>query len=95
MTETDKALEAAEHPNILKEVGHFLDVPFRISIQLGNRVMTIREILQLKKNSIVQLSKSAGENVDILVNGRLVAYGEVLDMEGSAGIRVTDFHTPK
>jgi len=95
MNESDKTREPAENPNILEEVGHFLDVPFTISVQLGSRVMTIREILQLKKNSIVQLPKSAGENVDILVNGRMVAYGEVLDLEGKAGIRLTDFHTVK
>jgi flagellar motor switch protein FliN len=66
----------------------------KITVQLGKRSMTIREILQLKANSIVELSKSAGENVDITVNGKLIAYGEVLDMEGSAGIRLTDFHIP-
>jgi len=94
MIEAAKGHEPASYQKILEEVHQFLDVPMKITIQLGNRSMTIREILQLKKNSIVELPKSAGENVDIVLNGRLLAYGEVLDLEGSAGIRVTDFHTP-
>ena len=71
-------------------VGHFLDVPLRVRIQLGQKYLRIREILQLKEQSIIELPKSAGENIDILVNGRLVAYGEVLEMEGNAGIRLTN-----
>lgn len=94
MTDSSKGQEAAVYHKILEEVQHFLDVPMKITIQLGIRSMTIREILQLKKNSIVELPKSAGENVDIMLNGKLMAYGEVLDMEGSAGIRLTDFHSP-
>lgn len=94
MIENTKGQESAAYQKILEEVHQFLDVPMKITIQLGNRSMTIREILQLKKNSIVELPKSAGENVDIVLHGRLFAYGEVLDMEGSAGIRLTDFHTP-
>ncbi len=93
MTEATKGPEPATYQAILEEVHQFLDVPMKVTVRLGNRVMTIREILQLKKNSIVELPKSAGENVDIFLNGTLVAYGEVLDMEGSAGIRLTDFHT--
>jgi len=94
MIEAAKGHESEAYQKILEEVHQFLDVPMKITIQLGNRSMTIREILQLKGHSIVELPKSAGENVDILLNGRLLGYGEVLDMEGNAGIRMTDFHTP-
>lgn len=94
MIEPAKDHESAAYHKILEELHQLLDVPMKITIQLGNRSMTIREILQLKNNSIVELPKSAGENMDILLNGRLLAYGEVLDMEGNAGIRLTDFHTP-
>jgi flagellar motor switch protein FliN/FliY len=69
---------------------HFLDVPLKVRIQLGQRFLKIREILQLREQSIIELPKSAGENIDILVNGKLVAYGEVLEMEGNAGIRLTN-----
>ena len=94
MIESAKGQESSAYQKILEEAHHFLDVPMKIMVQLGNRSITIREILQLKENSIVELPKSAGENVDILLNGKLLAYGEVIDMEGSAGIRLTDFHTP-
>ncbi len=95
MIETTKAQEPAAYQKLLDEVHRYLDIPLKITVELGNRLMTIREILQLQKSSVIELPKSAGENVDINMNGRLVAYGEVLDMEGSAGIRVTDFHTPE
>jgi flagellar motor switch protein FliN len=94
MSEASKPTETSVFQKALEEVQDFLDVPVRISIKLGGRNMKIREILQLKKDSIVELSKSAGENVDIYVNGRLLGFGEVLEMEGSAGVRFTDFHTP-
>ena len=73
------------------ELHHFLDIPVKITIQLASRTMKVRDILQLQQNSIVELPKSAGENVDILMNDRLIAYGEVLQLEGSTGIRLTDF----
>ena len=94
MTDSAKTNEAACHEKIFDEVGHYLDVPLRVTILLGNRNMTIGEILRLKPNSIVELPKSAGENIDVYINGKLVAYGEVIDMEGNARIRLTDIYTP-
>lgn len=73
------------------ELHHFLDIPVKITIQLGSRSMKVRDILQLQQSSIIELPKSAGENVDILMNDRLIAFGEVLQLEGSTGIRLTDF----
>ncbi len=55
--------------------------------------MKVREILQLKQDSILDLPKSAGENLDVYISGKLVAYGEVLEMEARTGIRLTDLHT--
>jgi flagellar motor switch protein FliN/FliY len=55
--------------------------------------MKVRDILQLQASSIVELPKSAGENVDILMNNRLIAFGEVLELEGCTGIRLTDFNS--
>jgi flagellar motor switch protein FliN len=78
----------------MEELHHFLDIPMRISVQLANRAMKVRDILQLQPSSIVELPKSAGENVDILVNERLFAFGEVMELEGSTGIRLTDLNTP-
>lgn len=72
------------------EIAHYVDVPMKVRIQLGQKLLKIREILQLKPQSIIELPKSAGENIDILINGKLVASGEVLEMEGNAGIRLTN-----
>ena len=73
-----------------EEIHHFLDVPMNIAIELGSSIMKIREILQLAPGSILELPRSAGENIDIHVNGQLLACGEVLELEGNAGIRITD-----
>jgi flagellar motor switch protein FliN len=80
----------AEKP--IPEMQHFLNVPVRISIHLGTRNMKVRDILQLQASSIIELPKSAGENVDILINSRLIAFGEVMQLEGCMGIRLTDFN---
>jgi flagellar motor switch protein FliN len=77
----------------MDEISHFLNIPMKITIQLASCNMKVREILQLQLNSIVELPKSAGENVDILVNERLIAFGEVLELEGCTGIRLTDFNS--
>jgi flagellar motor switch protein FliN/FliY len=77
---------------ILEEFSDFLDVPLRITLEVGRRNMRVREILQLKPKSIVDVPKSAGENIDVYINGKLVAFGEILEMEGKAGIRLTDFY---
>jgi len=74
-----------------QDVGHLLDVPLKITVELGRRSMRVREILQLKASSIVEFPKSAGESVDIFVNGKLIGFGEVVELEGNAGIRLSDF----
>ena len=92
----------AEHQNTndsscetsLEEARHFFDVPLKVTIQLSSRDMKVRDILQLQANSLVDLPKSAGENVDVLINDRLVAFGEVVELEGSTGIRLTDLNSP-
>jgi len=84
--------EKATHEGSVEELRHFLDIPIQISIQLANRTMKVRDILQLQADSVVELPKSAGENVDILMNGRLVAFGEVMELEGRTGIRLTDLN---
>jgi flagellar motor switch protein FliN/FliY len=94
MTESQKTNEAVSYQKALEEAGHYLDVPLKVMILLGNRNMKVGEVLRLKPGSIIELPKSAGENIDIYVNGRMVAYGEVIDMEGNARIRLTDLYTP-
>jgi flagellar motor switch protein FliN/FliY len=87
-SETVSCKEAVE------ELQYFGDVLLGITVQLDERRMKIRNILQLQAGSIISLPKSAGENVDILINGQIVAYGEVVRLEGSTGIRITELNVP-
>jgi flagellar motor switch protein FliN/FliY len=93
MSEPPNAEEKPPVEKNMEKMRHFLDVPLKITIQLASCTMKARDILKLQPNSIVDLPKSAGENVDILINGRLIAFGEVMELEGSTGIRLTDFNT--
>ena len=91
MGESPVRTEARSTAEILEEFSGYLDVSMSITLELGRRSMKVREILQLKPESIVDVPKSAGENIDIYINGRLVAFGEILELEGKAGVRLTDF----
>ena len=93
MIENNRTSETSTFQKALEEAHYYLDIPVRVSIKLGRCTMRIREILQLQPGSIVELPKSAGENVDVHVNGNLLGFGEVLGMEGTTGVRVTDFNT--
>lgn len=90
MTETLSLNSGITQEKVMEEVKHFMDVPLRITIQIGTRTMKVRDILQLQPSSVIELEKSAGENVDILVNNRMIGFGEVLELEGCTGIRITD-----
>jgi flagellar motor switch protein FliN/FliY len=90
MSESATANKELTKTKAMEEAKDFLDVPIKITVQLADRRMKVRDILQLKPESVVELPKSAGENVDILMNERLIAFGEVLELEGSTGIRLTD-----
>ena len=92
MPESQDTPELPPFEKTMGELHHFLDVPMEITVQLADRTMKVRDILQLQPSSIVELPKSAGENVDILVNERLIAFGEVMELEGSTGIRLTDLN---
>ncbi|HME43839.1 MAG TPA: flagellar motor switch protein FliN [Syntrophorhabdales bacterium] len=71
-----------------------LDVPIDISIEIGRTKMTIGELLSLSKGSIVELKKSAGESVDIYVNGKLLGKGEVVVVNERLGVRVAKIVAP-
>ena len=67
-----------------------LDVPVTLSMEIGRTQINIRNLLQLNQGSIVELDRFAGEPLDILVNGTLIAHGEVVVINDKFGIRVTD-----
>jgi flagellar motor switch protein FliN/FliY len=71
-----------------------LDIPLLLSAQLGSTRMLIKDLLQLGPGSIVELDKLAGEPLEVLVNGRLVARGDVVMVNEKFGIRLTDVISP-
>jgi len=75
----------------LEEIAGLADVPMEIEIELGRKVMTIAHLLDLGPGSVIRIARSAGDNIDILVGGTLVGYGEIVIIEDAVGIRITDF----
>lgn len=71
-----------------------MDIPLEISVELGRVKMPIRDVVELGAGSIVEIEKVAGEPVDVLVNGRLVARGEVVVIEDNFGVRITEILNP-
>jgi len=67
-----------------------LDIPVTLSMEIGRARITIRHLLQLNQGSVVELDRLAGEPLDVLVNGTLVAHGEVVVVNEKFGIRLTD-----
>lgn len=71
-----------------------LDVPVSLSLEVGSTSMSVGELLQLNQGSVVELDRLAGEPLDVLVNGTLVAHGEIVVVNDKFGIRLTDVVSP-
>ena len=71
------------------------EVPLEVEAELDRKTMTIREILSLEAGTALKLNRSAGENIDIVVGGALVAFGEIVVFEEIMGVRITDFNVEK
>jgi len=76
--------------NIAPELDVILDIPVSISMEVGRTEIPIRNLLQLNQGSVVELDRLAGEPLDVLVNGTLIAHGEVVMVNDKFGIRLTD-----
>jgi len=72
-----------------------LDIPLEISVELGRVKMLVKDVVELGTGSIVEIDKAAGEPVDVMVNGRLVARGEVVVIEDNFGVRLTEILNPQ
>ena len=90
MAEEETRDDLLHYDHLIGDLRHYLDVPYRITIQFGRRKMTVREILNLTRDSIVSVSKSAGENVEVLANDKVIAHGEITTVEESTGVVITD-----
>ena len=75
----------------LEEIAHFAEVPVEVEARLDQRIMTIRQVLELSVNSVIKMTRSAGENIDILIGNALVGFGEIVIIEETVGVRITDF----
>jgi flagellar motor switch protein FliN len=80
--------------NANPELDVILDIPVTISMEVGGTSITIRNLLQLNQGSVIELDRLAGEPLDVLVNGTLIAHGEVVVVNEKFGIRVTDVISP-
>jgi len=77
----------------LEEVAHIATVLVEIEVQLDQRRMKLSEILALEEGSIIEMTRSAGENIDIFFGSKLAAFGEIVIIENLMGVRITDFNT--
>ncbi|NIY48658.1 flagellar motor switch protein FliN [Cedecea colo] len=80
--------------NLSQDLDLILDIPVKMTVELGRTKMTIKELLRLSQGSVVTLEGLAGEPLDVLINGYLIAQGEVVVVSDKFGIRITDIITP-
>lgn len=78
----------------VQSLDFILDIPLKVTVELGRSRMAIRDVLQLAQGSVIELSKFAGEPLEVLVNEKLVARGEVVVVNEKFGIRLTDIISP-
>lgn len=106
MEEQQAAVQAAEFDSLQggdkngaagvgENLDTILDIPVTLSMELGRTRMTINNLLKLNQGSVVELERLAGEPLDMLVNGCLVAHGEVVVVNDRFGVRLTDILSPK
>ncbi|QCR35822.1 flagellar motor switch protein FliN [Nissabacter sp. SGAir0207] len=88
------SLEPSDVLGNLQDIDMILDIPVKLTVELGRTKMTIKELLRLSQGSVVALDGLAGEPLDILINGYLIAQGEVVVVADKFGVRITDIITP-
>jgi len=106
MSETENELESAQLDELdatksadtssqeSPDLEVVLDIPVKLSMEVGATQISIRNLLQLNQGSVIELERLAGEPLDVLVNGTLIAHGEVVVVNDKFGIRVTDVISP-
>jgi flagellar motor switch protein FliN/FliY len=97
------AARPAEFPSLDQSTGQgggnnpldfILDIPLQLSVRIGSTRMVVRDLLQLGQGSVIELDKMAGEPMEVLVNGKLVARGEAVVVNEKLGVRLTDVISP-
>ncbi|SFN23874.1 flagellar motor switch protein FliN/FliY [Candidatus Pantoea varia] len=95
--QTDEVFKSFDSGNVagsLQDIDLIMDIPVKLTVELGRTKMTIKELLRLAQGSVVSLDGLAGEPLDILINGYLIAQGEVVVVNDKYGVRITDIITP-
>lgn len=77
----------------LNDITRFADVPIEVEVELDRRALSVREILELEEGSVIGMTRSAGENIDLYAGGKLMGYGEIVLIENRIGVRITDFNS--
>lgn len=92
--DASRAFSSSSGDGQINDINMVLDIPVQLSVELGRTKVPIKHILQLGQGSVVELDALAGEPMDVLVNGYLIAQGEVVVVNDKFGIRLTDVVTP-
>ena len=75
----------------IEEVAHLADTRIDLEVELDRKIMTLRELLHIEVGGVLRMNRSAGENIDILVDGVLIGLGEIVIIDDTMGVRVTGF----
>ncbi len=79
----------------MERLRHFTDLPIEVGVQLGRKPIRFQEVLALRVNSVIRMDRSAGENVDLLLENQCVGKGEIVVIEDLMGLRITDLAYPE
>ena len=79
----------------MQKLKFILDIPLQLTVELGRTSMLVKEVLQLNQGAVVELSKLAGEPLDVFINSKLVARGEAVVVNDMFGVRITDIVSPQ
>jgi flagellar motor switch protein FliN/FliY len=88
-------LKSQGEPGAARPIDFLLDVPLTLSVELGRTKMIVNDLLQLGQGSVVELTKLVGEPLEVLVNEKLIARGEVVVLNDKFAVRLTDIISPK
>lgn len=75
----------------LEEIAHLADIRMDVDVELDRTTMKVRDILALARGSVVRMTRSAGENMDVVIGGARLGSGEIVIIEDTVGVRITDF----
>ena len=76
----------------MEAIEHVADIPMQVEVLLDKRWARLSEILTLEEGTVMAMDRSAGENIDIYIGGKLVGFGEIVIIESILGVRITDFN---